>query len=140
MERRPPCPRLSSGEKSTAQRPRPTRGEPILIDGRVIGFLDGATFTKRLKRSLHYHRKLESWAHDASNLEELNRRGVRTFQILDLESGCLFSTSMETFLEKGTLHDFSYGPQLFLAEKYWQVSDPRQTSLFAPMAVAGAGC
>jgi hypothetical protein len=106
------------------------REELIFVQGRIVGKLQGATFTKKLRRSKHYLRTPGGWGHDRESLLELQAKGCRIIRIIDLDSGTIYCSPIETMLSRGIRINRGYGEQVLLLECLWTQSDPRQSRLF----------
>jgi len=98
--------------------------------GKVIGTLEGAVFTKSVRRSKHFLRALQAWGTDKQVLEDLKAEGCAVVKLIDRESGLVYEAPLERILAQGTEKDLGFGVQVFLPEKEWQVKDPGQLALF----------
>jgi len=105
---------------------------PILVQGKIVGHLDGRTFLKRVLGSRHQLRRPRAWCLSAQVFEEQIRPCATEIVVEDTESSIVYRTSLETFVR----HCFeiqrgSFERQLGLALKHWDTtaSPRRQLSL-----------
>jgi hypothetical protein len=97
---------------------------------KVTGTMAGSIFRKRVRRSRHFHRQLQGWGHDKSQLEELARSGCKIFRVEDIENNQVYEVNLDKFLRCGIERDYGFGSQLFLRETEWRLVDSSQLALF----------
>lgn len=93
--------------------------------GKVVGFILNGALCKKVKRSKHYHRILNSWGVDKSILAE----DFEIVKILETESDQLYVAPKSLWLEKGIRKNFGYGEQVFLPLHHFEVRSRKQLSL-----------
>jgi hypothetical protein len=94
-----------------------------LPDGRVIGWLEGATFTKPVCGSKHRLRRPPAWAVDADVFDELIMPVAKELRIEDKETGTVYEVSVAYFDQhKGEL-DRHFGRQYFLPLARWKTHE-----------------
>lgn len=100
------------------------RPEPIIVDTpqgrRCVGKIVGNTLQKKAKGSCHLMRDLDAWGFQLEVVEQAYKEGVQTVEVEDIETGIVYSVSLEVLLEKGIQKDFGHGLQLFLPRRYWK--------------------
>jgi hypothetical protein len=98
----------------------------VKADNKVMGFIDGNIFMKRVRGSRHLLRSVPGWAFDVEVLEILDNEGVRSIHITDIETGQTFEAELDVLRDRGQPIRFpKYGPQLILPLSYWTMADPR---------------
>jgi hypothetical protein len=115
-------------------------------NGRVIGQVDGDTFQKNVRGSVHMLRKPRGWAVDTATLADLRGQGVLHIKVTDTESGTCYTAPLTKFDRYGVEFNRGFGPQVALPLGYWSVDGklprmgqpkqpdpdtPRQLALFA---------
>lgn len=93
--------------------------------GKVVGHIIGDSLYKKVKRSKHYHRILNSWGIDRKILAE----DFDVVKILETESDQLYVAPKSLWLEKGIRKNFGYGEQVFLPLHHFEVRSRKQLSL-----------
>jgi len=106
-----------------------------LPDGRVIGWLEGKTFTKPVCGSKHRLRQPPAWAIDADAFDQQVKPQAKEIVIWDGESDTKYRASIENFDQHKGEFDRGFGRQYFLVLPRWDViktnSDrPAQLTLF----------
>jgi hypothetical protein len=99
-----------------------------------IGTIEGEerVFKKRVRKSIHFFKELDSWALQQAVAIFLNEIDVRLLQFEDKEEGIFYRVSLDAFLNHGIKADYGCGAQIFLNEKYWDKEHTKnhQTTLF----------
>ena len=90
-------------------------------DGKVIGYLEGDTFVKRVDGSKHRLQKPPGWAVDARAYDEDIRTRATTFRVEDRETGEVFEASVAYFDEHKGEFDRRWGRQYYLPLSRWRV-------------------
>ena len=98
--------------------------------GKAIGTLEGAVFTKTVRKSKHFLRALQAWGTDKQVLEYLKAEGCAVVRLLDRESGLTYEAPLDRIFSGGIEKDFGFGVQVFLPEREWTIQDPAQGRLF----------
>lgn len=109
-------------------------GIPIYrSDGRaIVGRVEGDTFKKRLRSTVHQLRRPPAWAADLDTLDQAQAVGATRVEIKDLDTGRIFSADLADFYRYGVRVTRGHGVQLALVLGRWSVNGGRPT-------VAGAG-
>jgi hypothetical protein len=94
--------------------------------GQIIGWVRGDTFYKEVLGSSHLMIKYDAWGIDKKVLDQIPTKKIR---IRDKETGIIYATTAERFVEKGIRHDFGYGEQLFLPRDKFQAENSKQVKL-----------
>ncbi len=92
---------------------------PITLQGRVIGVIEGNTFTKTVHGSKHQVRSPPAWAIDAEVFDREIKPNCRQILIIDRETNNRYRTSVDTFDYKKKAFDRGYGRQYYLTLNYW---------------------
>jgi hypothetical protein len=106
------------------------RPKKIFCSGKVIGTFDGTVFTKKVSRSKHLFRNLDAWGNDEGILLDLLTHGCQSVRLVVRETGQILEASLQTIFSRGVKKDLGWGPQLFLPEKFWSITDAAQGRLF----------
>lgn len=111
---------ISNPQYSTSHR---TRSIPVRVGGRVVGFVRGDTFTKRVQASRHFLRKPPAIAFDVQSLITAQRLGATRVEVTDTESGRVYRVQLETIRARGVRVNRGFGDQLALLLHEWNISD-----------------
>jgi hypothetical protein len=96
--------------------------QPVnLSDGRVIGWLEGETFTKPVCGSKHRLRQPPAWAIDAEAFDQQVKSQAKEIVIWDRESDTKYRASIEDFDQHKGEFDRGSGRQYFLVLPRWEV-------------------
>ena len=98
-------------------------------DGRIIGSFDGTTLRLKRKRSRHLFHALNSWCVDIATLVRAADAGIERVVIEDTETGEVYETTLDDFLNLGVPVDHGSGAQLALPLRYWLRSSMPQLRL-----------
>jgi hypothetical protein len=107
----------------------------VRVEGRIVGSLQGNTFTKRVKGSKHQLSKPPAWCISKEAFVQDISPNVSRIVIEDTESEKSYECSTQTFdtysfeIQRG-----AYEPQLALSLNFWQVSSTsnEQLTLWGP--------
>ena len=94
-------------------------------DGQAIGRVEGGTFYKSARSTIHQLRQPRAWAADLDALDQAQAAGATRVEILDRDTGRTFSADQADFYRRGVRVDRGHGPQLALPLIYWQVTGGR---------------
>lgn len=95
------------------------------VSGKVIAHIKDNILYKKVKRSKHYMKVLNSWAMDTRILEE----EFGEVKILDTENDQIYIVPKHIWLEHGIKKNFGHGDQTFLPLHYFQVLSKNQPQL-----------
>ena len=98
----------------------------------IVGRVEGDTFKKRLRSTVHQLRRPPAWACDVDALDAAQAEGATRVEIFDLDTGRTFSADLTDFYRHGVRVSRGHGVQLALPLGRWSVNG-------RPSAVAGAG-
>ncbi len=101
----------------------------FMLGRKNIGELDGKVFSKEVLDSKHLFRVLDAYGIDSQTLNGLP--AGTTIEIHEQESGKLYRTTKEEYLEHGEYYHFKqpredHRTQLFLRRKYFEVVVPKK--------------
>ena len=97
-----------------------TRARPVRAHGRVIGYLTGRTFLKRVIGSKHRLRKPPSWCISKQAFIEEIMPNTDSVEIWDTESETLWEVATQTFAEHAfEIERGGFEPQLVLGLEHW---------------------
>lgn len=106
---------------------------PVKAQGKIIGFLQDHTFTKRVQGSKHMLRKPPGWCiSKQAFIEEVMPRAEMII-VEDIENGSIYECRTEVFTENAfEIQRGNFEPQLALALKFWETrgNGEHQLSLF----------
>jgi hypothetical protein len=88
-------------------------------DGKVIGTSDGKTFRKTIKGSSHLLRCPPAIAIDAQAYTEQISPTHEAIEVTDIESGTVYSISIESFERNKESLNYGYGEQFYVRLRYW---------------------
>lgn len=95
------------------------------VEGKVVAHIKDDILYKKVKRSKHLHRVLNSWGMDSRILEE----EFSEVKILDIENDQIYIVPKHVWVEHGIKKNFGHGDQTFLPLHYFQVLSKNQPSL-----------
>ena len=95
---------------------------PVKAQGKIIGYLEGNCFRKRVIGSKHKLRKPPGWCISKQAFCEQILPNTQQIIVEDIEAGVTYHCSTELFVE----HCFEierggYEPQLALGLKFWEI-------------------
>ena len=99
----------------------------VILGEKFIGEVEGETYYKKVKGSIHKHRVLNAWGIDLGILRGLRTKGVKAVHITDVEDGETYTASVDVILARGIIKDFGYGQQIFLPLNRWVTGSELQT-------------
>ena len=95
-------------------------------DGKVVGKIVDDTLEKTVSSKKHMLRNPPSWGYDVDIIDKAMKAGVKFLKIHDVETGNVYTTSMEKFRTYSFKQNRGYGPQSFLPISRWDVSAPKE--------------
>lgn len=101
-------------------------------DGRPVGRVEGDTFKKRARSTLHQLRRPPAWACDLDALDQAQAAGAARVEIFDQDTGRTFSADLADFYRHGVRVTRGHGVQLALPLGRWSVNG-------RPPTVGGGG-
>ena len=104
----------------------PRQPVPIRVAGRVVGVVDGDTFTKRVRGSIHQLRTPRAWCLDLRSLDDAEAAGAVRVEIHDVESGCVYRADIALIRRRGFRVSRGFGVQVALPLELWAVTRPGQ--------------
>jgi len=94
----------------------------VRVHGDFYGYIEDGVFVKHVRRSRHLLRNLKAWALDAESFDKLIKPAVREIQIVDVETGRRYRTSLVNFLQnRGEIEYRGFGRQYFMTLDKWGV-------------------
>ncbi|HZU05263.1 MAG TPA: hypothetical protein VFB73_04770 [Chloroflexota bacterium] len=110
-------------------RPRKTfrtaAGTPV-----AYGQPDGKTVRKFIRGSKHFLRQPPAIATDFAVLLEAQAAGFEVLEVVDTETGVVYTAAIERVLAEGIAISRGFGEQRALRLERWARRDPRQLGLF----------
>lgn len=102
-------------------------------DGRaIVGRVEGDTFYKRARSTVHMLRRPPAWAADLDTLDQAQAAGATRVEIKDLDTGKVYAADLADFYRHGVKVTRGHGVQLALVLGRWSING-------RPSTVAGAG-
>jgi hypothetical protein len=94
---------------------------PVKAQGKIIGYLQDHTFTKRVQGSKHMLRKPPGWCiSKQAFIEEVMPQAKRII-VEDMENGSIYECRTEVFAENAfEIQRGNFEPQLALTLNYWE--------------------
>jgi hypothetical protein len=87
---------------------------PIFAGRQVIGLVEGDTFRKNVRASVHQLRRPRAWAFDVDSLDQAERCGAKFAEIHDCETGRTWRASIATIRARGFRLSRGFGEQVGL--------------------------
>lgn len=92
-------------------------------DGRaIVGRVEGDTFHKPARSSLHMLRRPRAWACDRDALDQARAAGASTVEVLDRDTGATYRADLADFYRRGVTVNRGHGAQLALPLACWEVT------------------
>lgn len=109
---------------------QPNTGTPIYrADGRaVVGRVEGDTFYKRARSTVHLLRRPRAWACDVDALDQARAAGAEWVEVHDLDTGARYRVALVEFYRRGLRVDRGHGLQLALPLECWDVAGGRRST------------
>lgn len=106
----------------------------VLLGEKCIGNVEGDTYRKKVKGSIHKHRAFNAWGFDLGIIKSLKAKGVKVVEVIDTEIPECYTAPIDLILEKGLVREFGHGWQVFLPLSYWTNNSEQvnQGKLFNP--------
>ena len=109
-------------------------------DGRaVVGRVEGDTFYKRARSTVHMLRRPRAWACDVEALDAARAAGAEWVEILDQDTGARYRVALVEFYRRGLRVDRGHGAQLALPLACWDVAGGRRSTARPGLDQAAAG-
>jgi len=107
------------------------RGVPIYVNGRAVGHVEGDTFYKTLRASVHFLKRPPAIAFDVSSLFDAQDAGATKVHITDQETGRVYVARIADILRDGRRFNRGFGDQVYYLLTRWRHPDaPQQMTLF----------
>lgn len=109
---------------------------PIYVNGRVVGYVAGATFHKTIHGSRHLLKTPAAIALDLGNVRDAQRAGATHAEVTDAETGHVYRAALDIILRDGREFDRGFGRQIYLPLDRWLRPDQgqgEQLTLFGGM-------
>ena len=98
-------------------------------DGRaVVGRVEGDTFYKSARSTVHLLRKPRAWACDVEALDQARAAGAVKVELFDRDTGATYRVELVEFYRRGRPIDRGHGAQLALPLDCWTVTGGRATA------------
>lgn len=98
-------------------------------DGRaVIGRVEGDTFFKRARSTVHMLRRPPAWACDVDTLDQAQAAGAVWVELADHDTGATYRVDLVEFYRRGKAINRGHGAQLALPLACWTVTGGRAAS------------
>ena len=115
---------------SSLKRQSKQSGIPIYrADGvTVIGRVEGDTFYKSARSTVHLLRRPRAWACDLDALDQARAAGADWVELYDRDTGATYRAQLVEFYRRGVRVDRGHGLQLALPLTCWEVTGGRATA------------
>lgn len=104
-----------NGRGKTSYRYSTTTGRgasiPIYIGKKAIGHVQGDTFYKAVRSSVHFLRRPRAIAFDVSTLHDAEAAGARRVEVTDSDTGRVYQLPLSTIWAKGFEFNRGFGDQ-----------------------------
>ena len=98
-------------------------------DGRaIVGRVEGDTFYKRARSTVHLLRRPRAWACDVDALDQARAAGAEWVEVLDQDTGARYRVALVEFYRRGLRVDRGHGLQLALPLECWDVAGGRRST------------
>ena len=109
-----------------------TEGQPIYSGSRIVGEVEGDTFSKTITGSKHLLRTPAAIAFDVATIDQAVKLGAAKIRVYDRETGNVYKASIEHLKENGFTFNRGFGEQIALVMDGWiktRKGQPEQYSL-----------
>jgi len=124
----------AAGHAASFSRPAAASRKRAFVtrDGTPVAFgqPDGKTVRKFIRGSKHFLRKPPAVATDEAILLEAKAAGFTVLEVVDTETGVVYTAAIERVLAEGIAISRGFGEQRALRLERWARRDPRQLGLF----------
>jgi hypothetical protein len=111
-----------------------SRSEPVHLltsTGKPSGCtIDGFRLVRRVRGSVHQLRRPPAWSFERGILETAHEHGVKLVEVVDTETGIVYTTPLANIWRRGLRVSRGFGEQIALPLCFWRREDPRQLELF----------
>ena len=123
------------------QQKRQSNCTPIYrADGRaIVGRVEGDTFYKRARSTVHLLRRPRAWACDVDALDQARAAGAEWVEVHDLDTGARYRVALVEFYRRGLRVDRGHGLQLALPLECWDVAGGRRSTARPGLDQAAGG-
>ncbi len=98
-------------------------------DGRaIVGRVEGDTFKKRVRSTVHMLRRPPAWACDVDTLDQAQAAGAVWVELADHDTGATYRVELVEFYRRGKAINRGHGAQLALPLACWTVTGGRAAS------------
>ena len=110
-------------KRPTKKLRQPNTGTPIYrADGRaVVGRVEGDTFYKSARSTVHMLRRPRAWAADIDTLDQARAAGATWVELYDRDTGTRYRAALADFYRRGLRIDRGHGAQLALPLTAWEI-------------------
>ena len=95
----------------------------VRVNNKVVGYVDGNTFKKKLSSRKHFLRKPPSIAFDVSSINNAQILGAENVEITDTDLNIIYTSSVDDILSKGFRFNRGYGNQIALNIEKWKINN-----------------
>ncbi len=106
---------------------------PIFLGNKVVGHVVGNVFKKRLSKKIHFLRIPPAIANDTSVLKQAEMQGATIFQVIDKDTGDIYTAPIAKIWKLGIRINRGHGEQIYLELCHFDfksASIPMQQRLF----------
>lgn len=96
---------------------------PIYAGGRIVGYVAGATFFKRVFGSKHFLRRPRAIALDLQSIHDAQDVGATMAEVTDGETGRTYRAALDIILRDGFRFNRGHGAQVALPLDSWNRPD-----------------
>ncbi len=101
----------------------------IYAGSQAIGQVEGDTFIKRVRSSIHMLRSPRGWALDVKSLEDAQEAGAKFVDLQDGDTKKTYRASIDHIWAKGFRFNRGFGDQICLVLKEWNKAEPEARQL-----------
>jgi len=96
----------------------------VTLGGKAVGRinLETKTFSKQVKKSVHFFWKYRGWGINNSIIEAIRPHGIERIEIHEVEEDIIYSCPLSDYDEYGVMSDEGQGKQVFLNEIHFAKS------------------
>ena len=105
----------------------------------VVGRVEGGTFYKRARSTVHMLRRPRAWACDVDALDQARAAGAAWVEVFDQDTRTRYRAALADFYRRGLRVDRGHGAQLALPLAAWEVVGRASTARPGALQDAAAG-
>lgn len=106
------------------------KSKPVRINKKVVGVVEGETFSKSVDSSKHFLRTPPAIAFDELALSKAEEYGASKVKVKDTLTGITYYSNIEAIRSRGFTFNRGFGNQIGLSLTDWSKNEESQVKIF----------